>query len=138
MRYFATFKENGERITTYVEGLHKIIPEDAIEISEEDQHLYATNEYIRGEDGNPVKKINIISDDEIKERNLMFLRHIREEKFKELQTRIDRFNNQKAIKVKTADSKSTIIKILNYMEVLRNLPETINLLETPTLPEEDF
>jgi hypothetical protein len=53
--YKATFNPDGTRITSYVEGLHTDIPADAIEISDEDQELYATNQYKRGSDGKPVK-----------------------------------------------------------------------------------
>ena len=51
MKYFAIFDENGYRITSYVEGVHKNIPPDAIEISEQDQKLYQTGRYKRGSDG---------------------------------------------------------------------------------------
>ena len=53
---YALFDEMGNRITTYVEGIHNDIPIGVIEISDEDQNLYVTNEYIRGEDGKPQKK----------------------------------------------------------------------------------
>jgi hypothetical protein len=56
MIYFAVFKENGERVTTYIEGIHANIPKEAIAITEEDQALYVTNEYIRGANGKPMKK----------------------------------------------------------------------------------
>lgn len=56
MKYFARFNESGERITTYVEGVHDDIPSDAIEITEEEQVLYATNNYIRSDDGKPIEK----------------------------------------------------------------------------------
>ncbi|EIW19900.1 MULTISPECIES: hypothetical protein [Pelosinus] len=53
--YLATFDNQGNRITSYVVGMHKDIPADAVQISDEDQALYATNEYIRV-DGKPVKR----------------------------------------------------------------------------------
>lgn len=53
--YLSTFDRQGNRITSYVVGMHKDIPSDAVAISDEDQALYATNEYIRV-DGNPVKR----------------------------------------------------------------------------------
>lgn len=56
MKYLATFDEKGNRITTYVEGIHDNIPEIAIEITEEEQVLYATNNYIRSDDGKPIEK----------------------------------------------------------------------------------
>ena len=56
MKYFARFNKNGERITTYAEGVHNDIPSDAIEITEEEQVLYATNNYIRSDDGKPIEK----------------------------------------------------------------------------------
>lgn len=54
--YFAKFDNEGNRITTYVTGIHTNIPDDAVVISEEDQKLYATNQYIRGADGKPQLK----------------------------------------------------------------------------------
>lgn len=45
--YKATFKPDGTRITTYADCIHDNIPDDAIEITDEEQILYATNEYIR-------------------------------------------------------------------------------------------
>ena len=53
MKYFATFDENGHRTASYVDSIHTDIPEDAIEISDEDQALYATNRYFRNANGNP-------------------------------------------------------------------------------------
>lgn len=53
MKYFATFDENGHRTASYVDSIHAEIPKDAIEISDEDQALYATNLYFRGASGNP-------------------------------------------------------------------------------------
>jgi len=47
MTYLATFNPDGSRITTYVSDIHSDIPSDAIEITEDDQNLYASNQYIR-------------------------------------------------------------------------------------------
>lgn len=56
--YYALFNNEGERLTTYVPGINcEIPPAGAILISEEDQNLYATNEYIRDNvTGQPIKK----------------------------------------------------------------------------------
>lgn len=54
--YYALFDNQGNRITTYVEGIHETIPAEAIAITEEEQQLYCTGEYMRGEDGKPVKR----------------------------------------------------------------------------------
>lgn len=62
--YLAKFDSEGNRITSYVEGIHfntdeekqKHIDSGFIEISDEDQELYATNSYIRGSNGTPQKK----------------------------------------------------------------------------------
>ena len=62
--YLAKFDSTGERITSYVEGIHfttdeekkKHIDSGFIEISDEDQDLYATNNYICGTDGKPEQK----------------------------------------------------------------------------------
>lgn len=56
--YYAIFKDNGERITTYIPGINcDAPPEGAILISEEDQELYATNQYIRdATTGKPILK----------------------------------------------------------------------------------
>lgn len=53
--YLATFRADGTRITSYVVGLHKDMPADAIPISDEDQALYVTDKYYRGADVNPPK-----------------------------------------------------------------------------------
>jgi hypothetical protein len=58
--YKATFDSQGNRITSYHTDVHTDIPTDAIEISDEDQELYATNEYIRGTDGRPVTKPMVV------------------------------------------------------------------------------
>ena len=54
--YKATFDSQGNRITSYHTDVHTDIPAEAVEITEEEQNLYATNEYIRGTSGKPVKK----------------------------------------------------------------------------------
>lgn len=63
MRYFAIFDDTGERITSIVEGVHfeiieneiiPPIPSGFVEITEKEQNLYATNEYIRGAEGKPI------------------------------------------------------------------------------------
>lgn len=54
--YYATFDEQGNRITSYVMGMHKDIPSASIQISDADQALYATNDYIRGADGKPIRR----------------------------------------------------------------------------------
>ncbi|SEJ60379.1 Phage tail assembly chaperone protein [Propionispira arboris] len=64
MKYLAKFDASGNRITSIVKGIHfetdeekqKYIDSGFIEISDEDQELYATNEYIQGTDGKPQKK----------------------------------------------------------------------------------
>lgn len=114
--YYAKFKENGERKTTIVEGIHfkrvenpiynteeiitvigqdpetgeditetaepgtviigygedtfePPIPEGFVPITEEEQALYCTGEYIRGEDGKPVKRPAYVPTlEELKER----------------------------------------------------------------------
>lgn len=54
--YKAIFDSRGNRITSYRTDIHTNIPSEAIEISDADQALYATNEYIRGADGRPQLK----------------------------------------------------------------------------------
>ncbi len=54
--YLATFDGQGNRITSYVVGIHTDIPANAVQISDEDQAKYATNDYMRGADGKPVKR----------------------------------------------------------------------------------
>ncbi|HMM20644.1 MAG TPA: hypothetical protein PKA10_07875 [Selenomonadales bacterium] len=55
--YKAIFDDQGNRLTTYVEGLHADIPAEAIPITEEEQALYVTGEYIRDmETGQPMRK----------------------------------------------------------------------------------
>lgn len=55
--YYATFDEQGNRITSYHTRVHKDIPSDAIPISDADQALYVTGEYIRdAENGKPIKR----------------------------------------------------------------------------------
>jgi len=62
--YLAKFNSNGSRITSIVEGVHfstdeekkKYTDDGFIEISDEDQELYVTNNYIRGTDGKPQEK----------------------------------------------------------------------------------
>ena len=64
MRYFAKFDEQGNRITSIVEGVHfnddetlqEYVKDGFVEITEEEQNLYQTNEYVRGTDGKPQKK----------------------------------------------------------------------------------
>lgn len=77
--YLAKFDSEGNRITTVVEGVHfstetekqKYIADGFVEISEQDQKLYQTNEYVRGEDGKPQKKPAYVpSEEEIKQQQL--------------------------------------------------------------------
>ena len=51
--YLATFDSQGRRITSYVVGMHKDIPSDAVQISDEDQSLYVTGNYYRTTEGTP-------------------------------------------------------------------------------------
>jgi hypothetical protein len=72
MKYYAIFDTNGSRITTYVEGIYENIPTEAIEITEEEQNLYCTGEYIRDmTTGKPVKKpVYVPTSEEIKQQKL--------------------------------------------------------------------
>jgi hypothetical protein len=57
MQYYAIFDTNGNRITTYVEGIHSDIPSNALEITEEEQNLYCTGQYIHDMvSGKPILK----------------------------------------------------------------------------------
>jgi hypothetical protein len=69
--YYATFDDQGKRITSYVVGLHKDIPAEAIPISDDDQALYATNRYYRGADGKPVEiPAYVPTEEEVKQQQL--------------------------------------------------------------------
>lgn len=69
--YLATFDDQGYRKTSYVVGLHKDIPSDAIPISDEEQALYVTNKYYRGADGKPIEIPPYVpTEDEIKQQQL--------------------------------------------------------------------
>lgn len=58
MQYFAVFDEQGNRITSYVEGVHSDIPKDAIAITEDEQALYVSGLYVRDiSSGLPIEKI---------------------------------------------------------------------------------
>jgi hypothetical protein len=60
--YYATFDAQGNRITSFLSGVHKNIPEEAILISDEDQATYASGEYIRDNGtGKPIKKTVTLS-----------------------------------------------------------------------------
>lgn len=54
--YYALFDKEGNRIASYHTDIHSNIPSDAIQITDDEQTLYATNEYVRGTDGKPQKK----------------------------------------------------------------------------------
>ena len=72
--YLATFRADGTRITSYVVGLHKDIPADAIPISDEDQALYVTDKYYRGADGKPVAiPVYVPTEEEIKQQKFSAL-----------------------------------------------------------------
>lgn len=64
--------EQIEKITSYTEEkFEPPIPEGYIEISEQDQKLYQTNEYIRGKNGKPKKKPPYVpSAEELKKQQL--------------------------------------------------------------------
>jgi hypothetical protein len=47
MTYFATFNPDGTRITSYVDTVHTDIPKEAIQITDADQELYCTGNYVR-------------------------------------------------------------------------------------------
>jgi len=65
--YKATFDSEGNRTASYRTDIHTNIPVDAIEISDEDQALYVTNNYIRGADGIPqLKPVYIPTLEELK------------------------------------------------------------------------
>lgn len=81
--YYALFNDKGERITTYIPGVNcEAPPEGAILISDEEQQLYCTGEYIRGTDGKPVKKV--LSPDQIKQQKISQLTAERENKLSQL------------------------------------------------------
>jgi hypothetical protein len=78
MKYFAEFDSKGFRKAGYVADgkpyseadIQKLFP-DAIEISEEDQNLYVTGNYMRGTDGKPVKiPVYTPTPEEIKQQEL--------------------------------------------------------------------
>lgn len=83
--YLATFDDQGKRITSYVVGLHKDIPSDAIPISDDDQALYATNRYYRGVDGKPAEiPAYLPTEEEIKQQQLSSLDAEYQPRFTEL------------------------------------------------------
>lgn len=54
IQYYATFKD-GERVNTYILGLHKNIPKDAIPVDRNEmENKYWTNKYVRNSKGKPV------------------------------------------------------------------------------------
>lgn len=63
-RHYANFDKKGERETSIAfnvhfsteEELQPYLDQEFIPISDEEQALYATNQYLRGEDGKPVEK----------------------------------------------------------------------------------
>ena len=77
--YLSKFDSVGNRITSVVEGVHfstetekqKYIAEGFVEVSEQDQKMYQTNDYVRDEDGKPQKKPAYVpSEEEIKQQQL--------------------------------------------------------------------
>lgn len=64
MKYLAKFDSTGARQSSVVAGIHfstnagkqAYLDQGYIEISDADQELYATNEYVRGADGKPTAK----------------------------------------------------------------------------------
>lgn len=54
--YYAVFDNQGNRLASYHTDIHTVIPKEAMPITDEEQKLYATNEYVRGADGKPYKK----------------------------------------------------------------------------------
>ncbi|EGO65727.1 tail fiber assembly protein [Acetonema longum] len=63
-RHYAKFNENGERETSITFNIHFSNEEELqpylkkgfIPVTDEEQALYATNQYLRGTDGKPVQK----------------------------------------------------------------------------------
>lgn len=67
----ATFDEYGNRTASYRTDIHSNIPTDAIEITDEEQSLYVTNEYIRSADGKPIKKpVHVPTVEEIRQEKM--------------------------------------------------------------------
>jgi hypothetical protein len=86
MQYYAIFDTNGNRVTTYVEGIHENIPSEALEITEEEQKLYCTGEYIRDwVSGKPILKLPYVpTKEEIKTQKLTQLNTEYQPQFAEL------------------------------------------------------
>lgn len=63
-KHYARFNENGERETSIAYNVHftnekelqPYLDQGFIPISDEEQAMYATNQYLRGVDGNPAEK----------------------------------------------------------------------------------
>lgn len=85
--YKAIFDDQGNRLTTYIKGVHANIPAEAIPITETEQALYVTGEYIRDmKTGQPMRKpvINPTAE-ELKAQALAALDAEYQPQFRELQ-----------------------------------------------------
>lgn len=113
IKYYAQFTNSGERKATWIPGVNcETPPSDAIEITEKEQNLYATGQYIRSADGKPVEKPSYAS--------------TTEEKLAAIRSERDRLLME-SDKYMLSDYPITDIKREQwkiYRQVLRHLPVT--------------
>lgn len=119
-KYYAKFKENGEREMSVAQNVHFINEEELqpyldqgfVSISDEDQKLYASGQYIRGTDGKPTERPPHAP---TTEKNLADIRAKRDRLL---------FDTDKYMLVDypITDAKREAWKI--YRQALRDMPET--------------
>lgn len=67
-----------------------------------------------------------LSDEEIYNQKANAVRSIRSEYMSDTLNRVDRYERQAAIGVETTDSHDDYLKMLNYLEYLRNVPQSVD------------
>lgn len=68
-------------------------------------------------------QIVAIPEEEIEQNKINYVKSIRGQYMSDALNRLDRYERQSAININTTDSKDIYIKLLNYLEYLRNVPQ---------------
>lgn len=83
-------------------------------------------------------QIVAIPEEEIRQNKINYVKSIRGQYMSDALNRIDRYDRQTAINIDTTDSKDTYIQLLNYLEYLRNVPQSADFPNVDVLTFEKW
>jgi hypothetical protein len=132
---YAQYDQDGNIIAFYSPDIHKTIPSNTIQITEEqwqgclvNQGRYKViNNQLSYSSPEPPTQEELINN---------VIRPIRDIKIRELQDRVERYQNQIAGGMPTTETPEKISQIYQVMQQLRDFPATCEDPFNPTWPDE--